>query len=55
MSAMGSPTQKMWMTTPITIIWKENGYLLAADKGTTTRFMKKYTATPYKTPEKTAC
>jgi len=32
MSAMGSPTQKMWMTTPITIIWKENGYLLAAER-----------------------
>jgi len=24
-TAIGSPTQKMWMTTPMTIICKENG------------------------------
>jgi hypothetical protein len=39
--AMGSPTQKMCMTTPMTIILKENGYFLAAESGTTMRFMKK--------------
>jgi hypothetical protein len=40
-SAMGRPTQKMWMTTPITIILNEKGNFAAADSGTTTRFMKK--------------
>jgi hypothetical protein len=38
---MGSPTQKMCMTTPMTIILKENGYFLAFESGTTIRFMKK--------------
>jgi len=40
-SAMGRPTQKMWMTTPITIILNEKGNFAAAESGTTTRFMKK--------------
>jgi hypothetical protein len=39
--AMGSPTQKMWMTTPINIILIEKGYFVAAESGTTIRFMKK--------------
>ena len=39
--AMGSPTQKMWMTTPMTIPLKSNGRLVAAESGTTMRFMKK--------------
>ena len=39
--AMGSPTQKMWMTTPMTIPLKSNGCLVAAESGTTMRFMKK--------------
>jgi len=39
--AIGRPTQKMWMTTPISIILREKGNLLAAESGTTTRFMKK--------------
>jgi len=38
---MGSPTQSMCMTTPIIIIFMENGYFLAADSGTTMRFIKK--------------
>ena len=45
-TAMGRPTQKMWMTTPMTIILTEKGNFTAAESGTTTRFMKKYTATP---------
>jgi hypothetical protein len=40
-NAMGSPTQKMWITTPITIILKENGNFMALDSGTTMRFMLK--------------
>ena len=39
--AMGNPTQKMCMTTPITNSCKENGYFMAPERGTTTRFMKK--------------
>ena len=39
--AMASPTQKMWMPTPMAIICKENGYFIAPDSGTTMRFMKK--------------
>ena len=39
--AMGSPIQKMWMTTPMTIPLKSNGRLGAAERGTTMRFMKK--------------
>jgi hypothetical protein len=39
--AMGNPTQKMCMTTPITNRSKENGYFMALERGTTTRFMKK--------------
>src|SRR5260370_41533959 len=39
--AMGNPTQKMCMTTPITNSCKENGYFMALERGTTTRFMKK--------------
>jgi hypothetical protein len=39
--AMGRPTQNMWMTTPMTIIFNEKGYFLAAESGTTMRFMKK--------------
>jgi hypothetical protein len=38
---MGRPTQKMWMTTPMIIIWKEKGYFVAAESGMTMRFMKK--------------
>jgi len=44
----------MWMTTPINIISMEKGRLVAADNGTTMRFMKKYTAMPYSAPERTA-
>jgi hypothetical protein len=43
-SAMGSPTQAMWMTTMTGSM--ENGRFGIADKGRTTRFMRKYTATP---------
>lgn len=41
MRAIGSPTQKMCITTPMAIICKENGYFMAPDSGTTMRFMKK--------------
>jgi hypothetical protein len=41
MIAIGSPTQKMCMTMPMAIILKENGNFIAAESGTTTRFMKK--------------
>ncbi|MBZ5663024.1 MAG: hypothetical protein LAO30_00325 [Acidobacteriia bacterium] len=40
-SAIGSPAQKMCMTTPMTVILKENGNFMAPDNGTTMRFMKK--------------
>jgi hypothetical protein len=40
-SAIGSPTQKMWMTTPMSIILREKGNFAAADSATTTRFIKK--------------
>lgn len=40
-SAIGSPTQNMWMTTPMTIILNEKGNFAAAESGTTTRFIKK--------------
>ena len=30
------------MTTPISMAFTEKGYFVAADSGTTTRFMKKY-------------
>jgi hypothetical protein len=53
-SEMGMPTQKMWIITPMSIALIENGYFVAAESGTTTRFIKKYTATPYRTPDKTA-
>ena len=39
---------------PMTIIFSENENLAAAERGTTTRLMKKYTAMPYSTPERTA-
>ena len=39
--AMGNPTQRMCMTTPTTNICEENGYFMAPERGTTTRFMKK--------------
>ena len=39
--AMGRPMQRICMTTPIIIIRRENGYFMALDSGTTTRFMKK--------------
>jgi hypothetical protein len=38
---IGSPTQKMCMTTPMIIIFMENGRLAAAESGSTTRLMKK--------------
>jgi hypothetical protein len=41
LSAMGKPTQKTWITIPITIIFMENGYFTAPERGTTIRFMKK--------------
>src|SRR5580700_643045 len=53
-NAIGSPTQKMCITTPISISWPENGRFTVADSATTP-CMKKYTATPYKTPETAAC
>lgn len=46
LSAIGNPTQNMWITIPIIIIFSENGDLLAAESGMTTRCMKKYTAIP---------
>jgi hypothetical protein len=39
--AMGNPTQKMCMMTPITNSCEENGYFIVPERGTTTRFMKK--------------
>ena len=45
----------MWMMMPITIILNEKGNFAAAESGTTTQFMKKYTATPYNAPDKMAC
>ena len=53
--AIGKPTQKMWITTPMTIIFTEKGNFVAPESGTTTRFMKKYTAIPYSTPKSPAC
>ena len=41
MRAMGSPTQKMCMTIPMTAIWTENEYVPAPESGLTTLFMKK--------------
>src|SRR5882762_10103754 len=38
---IGSPTQKICMTTPIIINFMENGRLAAAESGSTMRFMKK--------------
>jgi len=38
---IGRPTQKMCMTTPMIIIFMENGRLAAAESGSTTRLMKK--------------
>lgn len=38
---MGSPTQKMWIITPIIIMRRENGRLAAAESGTTIKFIKK--------------
>jgi len=38
---IGSPTQKMCMTTPMIIIFIENGRRVAAESGSTTRLMKK--------------
>ena len=34
----------MWMTTPMTIILKEKGYLVAAESGTTMRCMERHRA-----------
>jgi hypothetical protein len=52
-NAIGRPTQKIWMTTPMSIILNEKGNFAAAESGTTTRFIKKYTAMPYSAPERT--
>lgn len=41
MRAMGRPTQKMWMTTPMSIILTENGRLVALESGRTMCCMKK--------------
>lgn len=49
--AIGQPTQMTWMINPIAVIFKENGPLFAAERGTTAHLMKKYTAIPYSTPD----
>ena len=41
----------VWMINPMAVIFKENEPLFAAERGTTTHLMKKYTAIPYSTPE----
>ena len=38
---MGSPTQKMCMSTPVIMNFMENGPLATAESGNTMRFMKK--------------
>ena len=50
-NAIGQPIQMMWMIIPIAVILSENRPLFAAERGTTTHLMKKYTAIPYSTPE----
>lgn len=40
-SAIGRPTQKMWITTPITVNFNENWPRWYADSGNTTYCMKK--------------
>lgn len=50
-SAMGSPTQIIWTTRMTTS--KANGRAGIAERGTTTRFIMRYTAAPYATPERT--
>jgi len=32
--AIGNPTQKMWITTPISIIFREKGNFVAPERGT---------------------
>jgi len=38
---MGKPTHKIWITTPINIIFTDKGYFVALDNGTTILLMKK--------------
>jgi len=54
-NAIGQPIQMMWMIIPIAVILSENRPLFAAERGTTTHLMKKYTAIPYRAPEATDC
>jgi hypothetical protein len=54
-SAIGNPTQIMWMPIPVRTDAIDAWSLGAADSGTTIQAIKKYTATPYKIPETTAC